>query len=222
MRKWSSRIVRPAMVAFSIALSPSMSFGQTAPTPPIGSRPVAPKPPATPAPVAPKPSATPAPADEVLNDPWEERKERAREDVEFLESRRTAKLAEIHEAEVRVAINEAWKVDHERQKKKGILSPFQIRQATLILAEGESQLAMKRVDLKDVEIRLARARRKVKAIEQSPGYEAVDDQAEDRFRDLEIKYDRLRSEFDRIKRYVDNSRDGQDQWPPPPNPLPHR
>ena len=50
-------------------------------------------------------------------------------------------------------------------KKVGILTPFQMRQAEIIMAEGQSQLEMKRVDLKNVEIRLARSRRRLKAVQ---------------------------------------------------------
>lgn len=138
------------------------------------------------------------------DDPWEERKLRGREDVEYLEALRKAKLAECREAELRQAAALALKVDIDRQKQKGYASAFVIHQTELSMAENQSQLEMRRVELKEIDIRLARARRRLKAVERSPSaYEAESPAAEDRLHELELKYERLRREFELSRRVID-------------------
>jgi hypothetical protein len=153
---------------------------------------------APPAPPAVKRVTTPA---EVGDDPWEERKARAREDVEYLEAYHRAKQAESRAAELRVAFSDTHKADMERQKQKGYTSTFEVKQGEIRLAESRSQLELRRVELKDVEIRLARSRRRLKAIERSGAVDVPESLlSEDRFRELEIKYELLRSEFEQVKR----------------------
>jgi hypothetical protein len=144
-----------------------------------------------------------APA-EVGDDIWEERKARAREDIEYLEAYYRAKQAESRAAELHVASSVAYKTDIERQKQKGYTSTFVVKQGDINLADCEAQFELRRVELKDAEIRLARSRRRLKAIERSRTVDGSEPllSSEDRFRELEVKYELLRSEFDQVKRRV--------------------
>lgn len=150
---------------------------------------------APPAPLQVERATTPA---EVGDDHWEERKARAREDVEYLETFYRARQAESRAAELRVASKAANKADMDRQKEKGYTSTVSVSLAVIQLAESESAFELRRVELKDAEIRLARSRRRLKSLERSS---AVDDPepglvSEDRIRELETKFELLRSEFD--------------------------
>ena len=146
-------------------------------------------------------AATPA---EVDVKRWEDRKARVREEVDYNEAYHRAKQAEARTAELRIAASASYKADLDRQKQKGYTSTFVVKQADIGLAECQSQYEMRLVELKDAEIRLARSRRRLKAIEHSDVPETPEPQLiiEDRFRDLEIKYEILRSEFDQVKRLV--------------------
>lgn len=136
------------------------------------------------------------------DDRWEERKARAREDVEYLEALLKAKQAACRLAEVKVTTATTYKAEIDRQKQKGVASTFDTKQREIGLAECQADFELRRVELKDVEIRLARTRRRLKAIERSGA--AVDQDPtflnEDRFRDLEIKYELLKSDFDQLHR----------------------
>jgi hypothetical protein len=165
-----------------------------------------PAPAQAPAPAAPKAAEAPA-ADP--DDPWEERKLRAREDVAYLEALLKAKQAEYHEAEIRYQASSAHKVDIDRQKQKGYASAFVVNQSALSIAEHQSQLEMRRVEQKDAEIRLARARRRLRAVERSPSAydpETLQAQTEDRFRDLELRFESLRRDFERAQQVINLNR----------------
>ncbi|WP_074316885.1 hypothetical protein [Singulisphaera sp. GP187] len=182
-------------LGFTVALS----TGAAQADPPKAGLPPADKPPATTAPAP----ATP-PVAESEDDPWEERKTRAREDVEYLQAFHKAKLAECREAELRNTFALALKTEMDRQKQKGFASTYTMQQAAMSIAENQSQLEMRRVELKDVEIRLSRALRRLKAVERSASaYDTEVVQSDDRLRELEIKYERLRREFELAKRTVD-------------------
>jgi chromosome segregation ATPase len=188
MTKLISASIRPAMIVLSMVASAS---AQTAP--PL-------RPAAT---AAEKPSAVPQQEAEISDDPWEERKARAREDVEYLEIFQGAKQAEFREAELRFSIASAWKVDMDRQNQKGYTSTFTKNQGDLSLAEALTQREMRRSEVKDVEIRLARARRRLKAVERSGASpEPEISQSDDRLRELERKYERLRADYESTKREV--------------------
>lgn len=143
-----------------------------------------------------------------MDDPWEERKARAREDVEYLEAYLRAKQAECREAEQRVTTFTTWRVDQERLKQKGIVSPFQSNIAGLNMSEYQSELEMRRVEVKDVEIRLNRARRRLKQVERSGTVPPTDPASsnDDRIRELEQKVERLRKELERSSRYSETKR----------------
>lgn len=191
MKRWFSRYVPTPVIAFGLTLALSPSPAQSAP--PQGAEPSAEK----------KQPPAPAPAPEPQDDPWEERKARAREDVEYLEALHKAKLAECREAELRSAYVLALKTDIDRQKQKGYIATSMVRQSEVGIAENQAQLEMRRVELKDVEIRLARSRRRLKAIERSgAANEPETFQAEDRLHELEIKYERLRREFELAERTI--------------------
>src|SRR4051812_29517202 len=98
------------------------------------------------APVTEKRATAPAPvpAAEAEDDPWEERKMQAREDVEYLGTLLKAKQAELREAELRNSAALAHKVDIDRQKQKGYASGFVINQSELSIAENQSQLETRR------------------------------------------------------------------------------
>jgi|GEM_PF-4364228 len=156
-------------------------------------------------------TSTPAPATvpDPLDDPWEERKTVARENVEYLEALHKAKQAECREAELRNTFALDLKTDIDRQKRKGIASTYTVQQTEITIAENQSQLEMRRVELKDIEIRLARARRRLKAVERSGSAmesEAEETHAEDRVRALEIKNERLQREIETVRRLVDYMR----------------
>ncbi len=182
----STFTVRPVMVAVVIAaLALSITVTLTA---------------APPAPPEVKEVTTLA---EVGDNHWEERKAQAREDVEYLEAYHRAKQAESRVAELRVASSVTHKADMDRQKQKGYTSTFDVRQGEIRLAESQAQLAMRRVELKDAEIRLARSRRRLKALERSGAVDGPEPlPSEDRFRELEFKYERLRSELEQVRREV--------------------
>jgi hypothetical protein len=140
---------------------------------------------------------------EVGDDPAEEGKAQAREDVAYLEAYHRAKQAECRAAELRVAASLTYKADMDRQKKKGFTSTFQVRQGEIGLADSRSQLETRRVELKEAEILLARSRRRLAAIERSGAPDGPEPPLiEDRLRGLEIKYERLRSELERLERAV--------------------
>lgn len=159
------------------------------------------KPPAAAPPISPRGEAAPTPAAAVVDDRWEERKARAREDVEYFESYYKARQTECRAAELRIAFTAAYKADVDRQKDKGYVSTSAVKQADIGLAESQSQLELRLVELKNAEIRLARARRRLRTIERSN--EADDPEPptsiEDRCRELEIKFDLLRSELNQLK-----------------------
>ncbi|WP_435017874.1 hypothetical protein TA3x_005495 [Tundrisphaera sp. TA3] len=186
----------PLIAALAMVAVASPGSGQTVPP----AKPAAPQPPApAPAPVE--------PADDVTDDPWEERKIRAREDVAYLEALQKAKQAECRESELRVATFTRWQADLARQKQKGLTTPFQLNITDVNLAEYQSEMEMRRVEQKDIEIRLARARRKLRAVERSgavPEAESVPN--DDRIRELEIKVERLRKEMERASRFTETSR----------------
>lgn len=204
MKRWLPRYASTPVIATGLTLALAPSSAQSAPPlPPQGGATPAEKKPAT----APAPTSTPAVASEPEDDPWEERKIRAREDVEYLEASYKAALAEYREAEQRSALAQGLKTDLDRQKQKGYISTFMLRQAEMGITENQSQVEMRRVDLKDAEIRLARARRRLKAVERSGAVpEPESFQAEDRFRDLEIKYERLRRKAELSERKVETLR----------------
>lgn len=193
MSRWSPPPVLAAWVVFlSSASLPTAAVSQTAPAPRQ----------ATPA--VEKPAVPPVLGDEAEIDPWEERKIRAREDVEFLEVFLRAKQAECREAELRATHEAARKAEGDRQHQKGYTSALFKSQGGLNLAETLTQFELRRAELKDAEIRLARARRRLRAVERSGS--AVEDQgslAEDRIRELELKFERLRDLMDRAKRTDD-------------------
>ncbi|SIO40080.1 hypothetical protein SAMN05444166_4392 [Singulisphaera sp. GP187] len=200
MKRWLSRYVPTSVIALGLtllALAPSSA--QSVPpqrgTPPAEKKQAAP----------PIPAPAPAPALEPQDDPWEERKTRAREDFEYLEALRKAKLAECHEAEMRNSLALVAKTDMDRQKLKGFLSTFAIRQTEMTIAENQAQLEIRRVELKDIEIRLARTQRRLKAVERSAAIsetETVQTQTDDRVRELEIKCERLRRESEFAERMI--------------------
>ena len=129
------------------------------------------------------------------------------EDVEFLEAFLKAKQAECREAELRATHETARKAEGDRQHQKGYTSTLFKSQGGLNLAETLTQLELRRAELKDAEIRLARARRRLKAVERSGAVEEVQgSQAEDRIRELELKFERLRDLMDRAKRADDAAR----------------
>jgi len=150
---------------------------------------------APPAPLQVERATTPP---EVGDDEWEERKARAREDVEYLETFYRARQAESRAAELRVASKAANKADMDRQKEKGYTSAVSVNLAVIQLAESESAFELRRVELKDAEIRLARSRRRLKTIERSNSVDGPEQVlvSEDRLRQLEIKHELLQSAFD--------------------------
>jgi hypothetical protein len=155
---------------------------------------------APPTPTEVKGVTTPA---EVGDDPAEERKAQAREDIAYLQAYHRAKQAECRAAELRVAASLTYKADMDRLKKKGLTSTSQVRQGEIGLADGQAQLETRRVELKEAEILLARSRRRLEAIERSGAVDGPEPPlSEDRLRELEIKYERLRSELEQVKRAV--------------------
>ena len=183
MRTWKWLSPSVHATAFALAVTASSSASPQAPPDPK--------------------TTTPAIADEH----WEERKARAREDVEYCGVYLAAKQAENRAAELRVAVSVTYKAEMDRQKDKGYASPLQMKLGEISLAESQSQLATRRVELKDAEIRLARARRRLLAVERSGASVDPEPQdAADALRRLEIKYERLRTEFEEVKRTVDSQK----------------
>jgi len=137
------------------------------------------------------------------DDPADESLAQAREDVEYLQAYHRAKQAECRAAELRIAASLTYKADMDRLKKKGFTSTFQVRQGEIGLADSQAQLETRRVELKEAEILLARSRRRLEAIER-PGAVGGPQPplSEDRLRELEIKYERLRSELEQVRRAV--------------------
>jgi|GEM_PF-6261487 len=170
-----------------------------------------------PEPVAdPRPEPEPDPDEASLpstDNPRAELKLRAREDVEFFEIYRRAKLVEFNEAELRMRIALATKADVEAQRQKKYTSRFAMHQSEMSIAETQSQLEMRRVELKEVEIQLARAKRRVKSLDQPPSavisnleQTAASDLLEERLRGVRLKHDQLRRDFEIVKRVVEPMR----------------
>jgi hypothetical protein len=158
----------------------------------------------TAAPPAPLQGVRVSPPAEVDDDQWEERKARAREDVEYFEVYYKAKQAESRAAELRVASTASYKADIDRQRQKGYTSTYAVNQAEIQLAEDESALNMRQVELKFADVRLARSRRRLKSIERSSAVDGPEPVlvSEDRLRELETRYELLRSELDQVKRLM--------------------
>lgn len=88
----------------------------------------------------------------------------AREDVELLEAYVKAKQAQVRHAELRVKLLQTYRDDARAKRAKGYLLATAVAEREMQLAEGETELAFRAAELKDFQVRLERARRRLAAL----------------------------------------------------------
>ena len=109
----------------------------------------------------PKPAAQGAPPD------WDSEEEqiRAREDVVNLEAWVKAKRAQLREADLRVAVIKERQSNLDRQKSKGYISGVVHNTGEVSVVEAEADRETRAAELKEVETRRDRARRRLALID---------------------------------------------------------
>jgi len=130
---------------------------------------------------------------------------RAREDVASLNAYLKAKKYQLRGAEFRLQVTRAHLTDLDRQLKKGVASTYVRMMGELSVVEAEADRETRSAELKDVEIRLERATRRVARIDRGgvPGAAGTEIDArssEERLANLERETDRLRNEMDRTEK----------------------
>jgi hypothetical protein len=125
---------------------------------------------------------------------------RAREDVASLVAYLKAKKYQLREAEFRLKVTRAHLADLDRQHKRSAASTYVRMVGELSVVEAEADRETRAAEVKDMEMRLDRATRRVARIDRGdvPGSLGLDDSTSgERLSILEREADRLRYEMDR-------------------------
>ena len=83
------------------------------------------------------------------------------EDIALLEAYVKAKEAQVRQGDQRVKILKTYRDDSKTRQAKGYANALQVADRELQLLEGETDRAFRAAELKDFEVRLARARRRL-------------------------------------------------------------
>ena len=111
-----------------------------------------------------------------------------------------AKKYQLREAEFRLQVTRAHLGDLDRQQKKGMTSAYVRMMGELSVVEAEADRETRAAELKDMEMRRDRAKRRMARIDRGgvPGPAGMDARSsEERLAILERETDRLRYEMDR-------------------------
>lgn len=91
----------------------------------------------------------------------QEERQEAVEDVELLESYVKAKQAQVKQADQRVKLLQIYRDDAKTKHTKGYVLSTVVTEREVQLAEGETERAFRAAELKDFQVRLARAQRRL-------------------------------------------------------------
>jgi hypothetical protein len=125
---------------------------------------------------------------------------RAGEELASLDAYIKAKKYQLREAEFRIQVARAYLGNVDRQQKKGVTSTYTRMLGELSVVEAEADRETRAAELKDMEMRRDRAKRRIAPIDRggSPGQAGLDDSTTgERLSILERETDRLRYEMDR-------------------------